>query len=582
MAFVVVFATTLRLPVAAFAQTNTVGEPKSAIEKEQAAGVSQLRARRLTANTPELAIQAAAVSPDGKFMAYSDPLGIHVREMAGGKTRLLAGTQGHLLVRWTPDSDSLQTREQDAGAVKTMIVSLTGSAPKPSSSADQFVASPDRMHRAVVSEDNQRLTVQGANGGNARDVWKASAGGELDQFQWSPNSEQIAVLSSNQSGSALELIEAASGQKQVLPLGDKKPSISSVVWPQQNRIILIIDERLGVNQYDSNLWEATVDGKGALVSGGLHRLTSWTDFPIRGGSLTTDGKRLVFIRSFRQRDVYVAPLEAGGTRMGTPRRLTLDLGDDYPTGWTNDSKTVVFTSSRYVTQGIFRQDLDKQTAEQIVVMPGNQLLARGTPDGNSLLFRNYDPAKDPPGQLMRVPVGGGKAELVPNAERVGFNYRCSPNGPCVIAQKQDDGQFLISELDLAKGKGREIYRDSHADHLLLSPDGKWIADTSGSGAQTKIVLRSFSTGAVAREVAVRGVTKLISFDSTSDGKGFFVGDSSLTETRELYVNDAGDSSVLWREPGGDLGIWGVSSPDGKYLALLLTPDDSNVYMVENF
>ena len=195
----------------------------------------------------------------------------------------------------------------------------------------------------------------------------------------------------NQSDFALELIEIASGQKRVLVAPEKKLWMGSVVWPTQNRIVISIDEDLGVNQYDSNLWELRLNDSGALIAGGLRKLTSWTDFPIRSGSLSTDGKRLVFIRSFRQRDVYVAPLEAGNTRMGTPRRLTLDLGDDYPTGWTSDSKTVIFTSSRNGPQGIFRQDLDKQTAEQIVVMPGDQLLARLAPDGNSLLFQNYDP-----------------------------------------------------------------------------------------------------------------------------------------------------------------------------------------------
>jgi hypothetical protein len=29
-------------------------------------------------------------------------------------------------------------------------------------------------------------------------------------------------------------------------------------------------------------------------------------------------------------------------------------------------------------------------------------------------------------------------------------------------------------------------------------------------------------------------------------------------------------------------IWGVPSPDGKHLALVLTPDDANVYSVENY
>jgi eukaryotic-like serine/threonine-protein kinase len=549
---------------------------------DQPAMAKDLRARRLTANTPELAVQAAALSPDGKFIAYADPLGIHVRAFANGETRSLAGTEGYLLLRWTSDGSGLVARVQDTGGtVNTVVVSAEGGTPTPASPAQQSVLSPDGKQIAVISENPPSLSVQDATGANKSELWKGAAESSLNQFQWSPNGTQIAVLSTKDDEASIELFDVATGKKQILSTGNKKLSFGSVVWPQPNRLILSIDEDLGINQNDSNLWEAKLDGNGVLIAGGLRQLTFWTDCPVRTGSLATDGKRLLFIRSFHQRDVYVAPLEAGGAHMGTPRRLTLDLGDDYPSGWTADSKTVILTSGRNGPQGIFRQGLDEQTAHPLVTMPGDQLLARnGYKD--SLLFLNYDPAKDEHSQLMRVSARGGTAELVPNAARVGYNYRCSAAGPCLIAQKQQNGQFAISELDIEKGKGREIYRDTHVDHLFLSPDGKWIADTAGSGAGTKIVLRSFATGKVEREIPIRGVTKLVSFDYASDGKGFFVGDQTLTEDRELFVDELGNSSLLWSQPGTASGIWGVPSPDGKYLALVLTPDDANVYVVDEF
>jgi serine/threonine protein kinase len=550
----------------------------------------ELKPVRLTANTPELTIQAAAISPDGKSIAYSDPLGIHVRSVTTGETRLLPGTSGHMLLQWMPDGNSVETQVQAAARGATLVVSLRGGAPTPASTSGQFVVSPDRTHRAALSADHRQLSVQDANGGSTRELWRSDATTKVDQFQWSPNSKQLAVLISktywngpNESDSSLELIEIASGQKNVLIPFEKKLQIGSMVWASQNRMVVTIDEDLGINRYDSNLWELRLNDGGGLVAGGFRKLTSWTGLPIRAGSLSTDGTRLVFIRSYRQRDVYVAPLEAGGARMGTPRRLTLDLDDDYPSGWTRDSKTVILTSSRNGPMAIFRQDLDKQTAEQIVEMPGEQLLARLTADGNSVLFLNYDRTKDKD-QLMRVPIEGGTPEAVPNAEKVGYNYRCAPAGVCVLAQKQDQG-FIVSELDQMKGKGREIYRESHVEHLNLSPDGKWIADTSESGSGTKIVLRSFSTGAVVREIPVRGVTKLTTLHYASDGKGFFASDRSLAEDRELYIDLSGNTSVLWRQPGtarADSVILSVPSPDGKYLALVLLTDDSNVYMVENF
>ncbi len=588
----------------AFSQTKPFVESKGAIAKQQGdrdlkTAVSaqhpnempppkDLKLERLTANTPELPIQTAAISPDGKFVGYSDPLGIHIHSSATGETRLLPETYDHKLVQWMPDGNSLLIKVvRSTGRTEAAIVSLDGSTPTAAPTLDESVSSPDRMHRVTVSVDKLGISIQDSTGHNSRDLWKASAKSTLDQFQWSPTAKQIAISSSVRDAddnriSKLELVDIETGEEKVLVPSEKKLAISSLAWASQNRLIMVIDEEVrGVNQYNSNLWELRLSSSGEPVSGGFRRLTTWIDFPIRAGSLSTDGKSLVFIRAFRQRDVYVASLEPGIKRLGIPKRFTLDLGDDYPSDWTRDSKTVILTSDRSGTQGIYRQDLDKLAAERIVTMPGHQLLARVTPDATAVLFMNYDPAKNPHSQLMRAPIGGGTPFLVPNAEHITFNYRCPLVGVCIMAQKQGEG-FVIAELDPAKGKGRDIYRDTHVEHLDVSPDGKWISDTAGKGPETKIVIRSYSTGDVVREISLRGATNLVSTDWAPDSRGFFWGDLTPTEIREMYVDFSGKTTVLWRNPGDSDSIWGIPSPDGKQLALVLLTDDSNVYTVKDF
>jgi eukaryotic-like serine/threonine-protein kinase len=557
-----------------------VGQPKN------------LKLERLTANTPELPIQTAVISPDGKAIAYSDPLGIHIHSSITGETRLLPETQGDRLLRWMPDGNGLQAKVVNSiGQMEATVISLSGGASTAALAFNGFLSSPDRAQRATASTDNRAISLQSSVGQNVRVLWKASGKNTIDQFQWSPAGSQLAVASSirdadNNRISMLELVDAASGREKVLIPSEKKLSISSIVWASHDRLIVSIDEDVsGVNQYNSDLWEVRLERGRDLMPGGLRRLTTWTDFPIRAGSLSTDGKTLVLIRSFRQRDAYIAPFDASNTRLGTPKRFTLDLGDDYPSDWTPDSKTVILTSDRSGTQGIYRQDLEKMAAERIVTMPGHQLLARVTPDGAAVLFVNYDPAKGPHSQLMHVPIQGGTARLVPNVERIGFNYRCPFTGVCVMAQKQGEG-FVISELDPDRGKGREIYHDSHIDHFHISPDGRWISNISGKGPETKIMIRSFSTGEISREISLRGATNLAHADWAPNGGGFFWGDITTAEIREMYVDLDGNSLVLWRHAAdyGDLGdtFWGVPSPDGKQLAMVLFTDDSNVYTVKNF
>jgi hypothetical protein len=53
-----------------------------------------------------------------------------------------------------------------------------------------------------------------------------------------------------------------------------------------------------------------------------------------------------------------------------------------------------------------------------------------------------------------------------------------------------------------------------------------------------------------------------------DGKGFFTGEVSPTEARQLYVDLSGTTTLLWRQPGSSM-IWSVPSPDGRNLAMLM-------------
>ncbi len=543
------------------------------------APLKALTPERLTANTPELPVQAAAISPDGKSVAYSDLLGVHIRELAGGATRLVPGTSGHVLAAWTPDGAGLKTTVQDGGVEKVMVVSAYGGAPSAASGSVPWMDSPDGKLRASADGGRQALTLQAAAGGNSRVVWSAGGQTRLAEFRWNPDSSRIAVASSTADGSALEVIDVAGGKPKTLVPLERKLRIVSMAWAGASRIIVADLERVGAAGYNSNLWELRLDAAGGPVAGSLRKLTAWRDFPILAGSLTTDGRRLVFVRSFGQRDVYVAGIDAGRSRLEPPRRLTMELGDDYPTGWTRDGKAVILTSDRNGPMNIFRQELNQKTAEPMVAWPGSQLLPRVTPDGKSMLFCSIAPGQRTCRLMRCAPLAGGTPELVAEAPNI-VGLRCPAVGTCSIAEQEQGSGPVVSEMDLVKGKGREIYRDpdSHAGGPDVSPDGKWLA---GKPSGTKITLRAFLTGAVVREIPVRSAARLTSLDFAPDGKGFFSGDVTATETRLLYIDLSGRATVLWRQAGSFV-MWAIPSPGGRNLAMLMYTIDSNVYTVDNF
>lgn len=68
----------------------------------------ELTPQRLTANPPENAVSAAAISPDGKYLAYSDPSGIHLRVVKTGETHTLPQPEGSVIqLAWFPDGTKM-------------------------------------------------------------------------------------------------------------------------------------------------------------------------------------------------------------------------------------------------------------------------------------------------------------------------------------------------------------------------------------------------------------------------------------------------------------------------------------------
>lgn len=543
--------------------------------------VHGLTAKRVTANTPELPIQMAAISRDGAYVAYSDPLGIHLYDTAAGVTRLLEGTAGHVLQRWMPDGSALQTQTlDDSGVAATMIVPAAGGRPELASDGSGFRYSPDRRHRALASADGKQLVVEDADGSRSRELWR-SANSVVSGYEWSPDGKALAVVADYGRTSSLEIIDVAGRRKSVLIPASSDRYITSIVWHTTNRIVAAIWERgSGINSEGAdNLWQVLLNSRARNGPAELRKLTAWTDSRIRRGSLTTDGRRLALVRTLRQRDVYIAEIGTGGHHAVVPRRLTPDLGDDYPTAWTRDSKAVILTSDRNGSSNVFAQEIDKLSAKQLVHGPGRQILPRVAPDGDKILFYGREARKR---GLMRVPVSGGTAELLFETSNVA-DFRCSPAGPCIIAEFQRDRRIVVSALDLRKGKGREIYREASGRIVTpdISPDGRFLATPSS----TKIVVRSFATGSVVREIGVRHgtpATRLTSLDYSPDGRGFYAGDITPNEARLLYIDLTGKASVVYRQAGSLPQIWGIPSPDGKHVAIMMHTDDSNVYLLDGF
>lgn len=94
-----------------------------------------LRQRRLTANPNDAPLTGGVISPDGKYLAYSDPTGLYLRQIDGGEILAVPLPQGFQALpdSWFPDSVHLVVRQPDDAKSKPSrlwTISVMGGVPR--------------------------------------------------------------------------------------------------------------------------------------------------------------------------------------------------------------------------------------------------------------------------------------------------------------------------------------------------------------------------------------------------------------------------------------------------------------------
>jgi Tol biopolymer transport system component/DNA-binding winged helix-turn-helix (wHTH) protein len=564
---------------------------------------AELRQKRLTFNTSENPVLCAALSPDGKYLDYSDLSGVHVKLLSTGEERLIPRPAGvpagayWFAVSWFPDATQLLTNAIEPGGRKSIwtVSVLGGQSPRElREDATGFEVSPDGKHvafRNATSDYNREVWVMGIQGDNPRKILAVGGKESLYSVHWSPESQRLAYMRSHDADPISQLsIETCDlkGENPTLVVA-ADPLLRSFYWLPEGRLIYARLDSLGSS--DGNLWQVGIDNHAGTPAGKPQRITQWAGSELSSTSFSADGKRLVLLESTDRAQVYLGELEAGGTRMKPPRRLTNDEAFDKPNAWTPDSKAVLFGSNRDGTWGIYKQGLGQETAEAVVTGLQDSPDPRLSADGAWILFSESPrttASPTPPQRMMRIPVGGGVPQFVMEMPNwVDFSCARSPASLCLTFDTSpDQKKLMIAALDPLKGRGRVLRTIDNDplhsyDHLTLSPDGSTLA-ISGDG-EAEIHIRLLSTsGGPDHEIRLKGWPNLTGLDWSADGKGLYCGSLSAQGGTLLYVDLKGNARVLWQYKAGIGAIWADPSPDGRYLAILGFVTNANVWMIEGF
>ena len=559
-------------------------------------------------------VTRSAISPDGKYLAYADDAGSHIRVLETGETRTLplpaevASTRATWLpAAWFPDGTRLLANLEIAGKPPSIwILSLIGYAPRklrdngyahsisPDGATIVFTAArttglSERQGEEPREFGDQTIWLAGVNGEAPRRLIEGDEATGFTQVVWSPDGNRIAYLKVHQvsgpSECALEDRDLQGGPAVLVTAGAnlcRNPE--GFWWAPDGRLIFSLAEP-EPNGNDSNLWEVRLDSRTGEPDNKPARITNWVDFSFASPTLTADGKRLAFLKSNLQTSVYVAELKAGGTELTTPRRLTLDDLNDLPSTWTSDSRAVIFWSDRNGSDQLFKQNIDQETAETVGAWSGQGRMPRMGPDGMTILYLAIESNLLPP-QIMRVRSIGATPELVMEVPRLA-NFAC-PQAPaelCFVGQFSEDRQNLIfSAFDPLTGKRREVRTVStHPgvnSNWMPSPDGSRLAFSEFNILEGRIRLLSLR-GDPDRDILVKGWAGFNAVNWVADGQSLFVSSQSPTSSTLLHVDLEGHATPLWDQHGA-WRTYGVPAPNGRDIAIGGRTSGGNVWMIENF
>jgi serine/threonine protein kinase len=581
--------------------------------KRQPPPLPPMTQQQLTINSSENPVSSGAISPDGRYLAYADLRGIHIKLIATGETRTLPRPESlkdiqvnwGIVSSWTPDGSKLIANAVIPGREYSIWTIPVNGDPAHKLHDNGYAESISRDGACVafLSSPNEvgyhEIWAMKPDGKDAHLLFESDNNAGFLGSEWSPDGHRLAFELGRRADGKTEWNMITRDLKggpavQAIPSGVMDHS-----WSPDWRIIYSMSEPNSSSE-SCNFWAVRIDPRTGKLLEPSKRLTNWAGFCVDNPSPTGDGKRLAFRRWSSQGSVYLADIEDDGHRVTPATRLTLNEGLNYPASWTADGKAVIFGSYRDGRWRIFKQAVNEDTADIIDTGPDeNAMGSRLSPDGQAVFYISLPERVSPstPNRIMMVPLAGGSPRLV-MAEQTFALLRCSrsPATLCVFAEPTPDGKQLIFTAFDLRGRGRQLTRVDVDPKFVsnyvwdLSPDGTKIALLKSSESRLKIL--SLHDGS-SREVVAKGSSSLESVDWATDSRAIFASSHTEEGVVLLRLDLQGNSHVIWEHKGSIVPWnfpfpmegtmpWAVPSPDGHQLAIYEWSLSANMWMMENF
>ncbi|MGB2664737.1 MAG: winged helix-turn-helix domain-containing protein [Candidatus Acidiferrum sp.] len=578
---------------------------------------------QLTANPPEDYVAIAAISPDGKYVAYVDQIALLVRSVESGEVRTVALPADFLAaqiweVRWFPEGGKLLITRRESVSEETSLwtVAVLGQAPpqRLRKDASEPSISPDGksiVFRSGALHQAKEIWVSGVNGEAARKIVDAAEDQGAGSPVWSPDGRWIAYQKWKRGAPtaerSIEILPSSGGASKRLvseaSLADgstfdcEGSGFGCLNWASNWNLAFTSLKRAETagDKETRSLWKVRVDAKTGAVANRPAVIATLGDLVTESLTTTADGKTLAFMKLRASQDVYVGELDGGLGALRHARRLTLDNHDSFPNAWMPDGRSLLIASNRNGQVELFRQGVSGGVAESILAGAGNKLGTESglSPDGSWILYWEYvrigDKVRPDKARLMRQPVGGGPPEMTleePYSEDAELSFSCAEKaGELCVMNGWDGNELVFYALGPVGGKGEELGRIEVDRHWMVgwsvSPDGSQIAVVDHRH-EDRIEIYDVARRTW-REIAVEpGWGDFHSVAWAPQGKGFFVDTFLPASFNLVHVTMRGKVQVLSSNARTQYMTRPRPSRDGKYLAYQAESEDGNVWLLKDF
>jgi len=421
-------------------------------------------------------VAGAALSPDGKFVAYvlkePDGNGLWLRQIGtASDIRVLPPTSSEYWgLIFSPDGEfiyyNLFARDKaDIGVFR--VPKLGGVIQEvPNVGAYGITFSPGGEQITYVKTDSaskaNSVMISNADGSEPREVARRTYP-ETYQFEgttaaWSPDGKSIATIVSRQDdkgnyGSIVGLA-VADGKESALS-SDRWQNISHLEWLRDGSgLVVTASEKVAG---DPQVWFLSVsDGKARRLTNDLNNY-GWL-------SVAADGQSFAVVQSSQESGIWVGQADPAEFR-----EIASEVGQMSPLVWLVDGR-IVFRSHRDGEGNLWTINSDGTGLSQLTV--GAAVDSRGmcaTPDGKFIVFTSTRSGRS---SLWRIGSRGESLTELTNGE-ADAHPQCTPDGRTIVFQRGIYSKPELWTVPLEGGEPRPI--GDRGKWPAISPNGDRIS-----------------------------------------------------------------------------------------------------------